>query len=172
MAVSIIFIWIISWVQLILFLRKDKIYLSGVTEVGLSCYLVLLIEKTENLTAAIPWPDPFTLSMMTSNGNIFHVIGPLCGECTGHQWIPSDAELWCFLWSSPWINGWVNNREAGDLRHHLAHYDIIVMLSFSTIAYWYGPGSWNPSSWKTRIHVSYTGLILVCIQPMGDSGTL
>ena len=26
-----------------------------------------------------------------------------------------------------WINGWVNNREAGDLRHHLAHYDVIVM---------------------------------------------
>ena len=26
-----------------------------------------------------------------------------------------------------WINGWVNNREAGDLRCHCAHYDIIVM---------------------------------------------
>ena len=26
-----------------------------------------------------------------------------------------------------WINGWVNNREAGDLRHHRAHYDVIVM---------------------------------------------
>ena len=26
-----------------------------------------------------------------------------------------------------WINGWVNNREAGDLRRHLAHYDVIVM---------------------------------------------
>ena len=25
------------------------------------------------------------------------------------------------------INGWVNNREAGDLRGHLAHYDVIVM---------------------------------------------
>ena len=32
-----------------------------------------------------------------------------------------------FLWSAPWINGWVNNREAGDLRHHRAHYDVIVM---------------------------------------------
>ena len=27
----------------------------------------------------------------------------------------------------PWINGWVNNGEAGDLRHHRAHYDVIVM---------------------------------------------
>ena len=25
------------------------------------------------------------------------------------------------------INGWVNNREAGDFRRHLAHYDVIVM---------------------------------------------
>ena len=24
-------------------------------------------------------------------------------------------------------NGWVNNREAGDLRRHRAHYDVIVM---------------------------------------------
>ena len=27
----------------------------------------------------------------------------------------------------PWINGWVNNREAGDLRCHGTHYDVIVM---------------------------------------------
>ena len=33
-----------------------------------------------------------------------------------------------FLWSAPWINGWVNNREAGDLRRHRAHYDVIVMF--------------------------------------------
>ena len=26
-----------------------------------------------------------------------------------------------------WINGWVSNREAGDFRHHRAHYDVIVM---------------------------------------------
>ena len=25
------------------------------------------------------------------------------------------------------INGWVNNRKAGDLRHHRAHYDATVM---------------------------------------------
>ena len=30
-----------------------------------------------------------------------------------------------------WINGWVNNREAGDLRRHCAHYDVIVMVSNS-----------------------------------------
>ena len=26
-----------------------------------------------------------------------------------------------------WINAWVNNREAGDLRRHCAHYAVIVM---------------------------------------------
>ena len=43
--------------------------------------------------------------MTSSNGNIFHVTDPLCGEFTCHQWIPltkpSDANLWCFLWSAP-----------------------------------------------------------------------
>ena len=28
-----------------------------------------------------------------------------------------------------WINVWVNNREAGDLRRHRAHYDVILMLT-------------------------------------------
>ena len=43
--------------------------------------------------------------MMSSNGNIFHVTGPLWGESTGQWWIPltkaSYRELWCFLWSVP-----------------------------------------------------------------------
>ena len=29
-----------------------------------------------------------------------------------------------------WINGWVNNREAGDLRRHYAHYDVTVILGW------------------------------------------
>ena len=35
--------------------------------------------------------------MTSSNGNIFRVTGPLCGQFTGHRWIPltkaSDAEF-------------------------------------------------------------------------------
>ena len=57
---------------------------------------------------------------------------PLCGEFTGNRWIPlakaSDAELWCLLWSPSRINNWVNNREAGYLRRHRAHYDVIVVI--------------------------------------------
>ena len=38
------------------------------------------------------------------NGNIFRFTGHLCGKFTGPRWISrtkaSDAELWCFVWSS------------------------------------------------------------------------
>ena len=43
--------------------------------------------------------------MTSSNGNIFHVTGPLWRETTSHRWIPptkaSDAGLLYFLWSAP-----------------------------------------------------------------------
>ena len=45
-------------------------------------------------------------------------------------WIPrtkaSDALVFSLIYA--WINGWVNNREAGNLRRHRAHYDVIVMM--------------------------------------------
>ena len=67
--------------------------------------------------------------MTSSNGNIFCVIGPLLGESTGHRWIPltiaSDAELFFIC---AWTNDWVNNREAGDLWRHGAHYDVTVIF--------------------------------------------
>ena len=72
--------------------------------------------------------------MMTSSiGNIFRVTGPLCGEFTGHRWIPrtkaSDAKLWCSLWYAPeyTIVRMVN------LRRHRAHYDVIVMIKYKMI---------------------------------------
>ena len=47
--------------------------------------------------------------MTSSNGDIFRVTGHLCGEFTGHRWIPrtkaSDAGLSCFLWSV-WTIEW------------------------------------------------------------------
>ena len=47
-----------------------------------------------------------TIAMMTSSNRIiFRATGPLCGEFTGHRWIPltkaSDAELWYFLSARP-----------------------------------------------------------------------
>ena len=35
-----------------------------------------------------------------------------------------------------WINGWVNNREAGDLRRHRAHFDVIVMILILLVNHW------------------------------------
>ena len=32
-----------------------------------------------------------------------------------------------FFFICVWINGWINNGEAGDLRRHRPHYDVIVM---------------------------------------------
>ena len=71
-----------------------------------TCHVTPLLKKWFVITVHAPGPDSWgRISMMTSsNGNIFRVIGPLCGEFTGPWWIPStkasDAELWCFLWSA------------------------------------------------------------------------
>ena len=53
---------------------------------------------------------------------------PVTGEFPSQK--ASDAELWCFLRSAPWINGSVNNCEAGDLKRHWTHCDVIVMCYF------------------------------------------
>ena len=75
--------------------------------------------------------------MTSSNGNIFRVTGPLCGEFTSHRWIPltnaSDMELWCFLWSATEQAFKANNQDASDLRRHRTHYDITVMPISSVI---------------------------------------
>ena len=69
--------------------------------------------------------------MTSSNGNIFRVTGPLCGEFTGPgkfhiQW-PVTRNFDVFF-DLRLRSGWViNNREAGDFRRHRGHYDAIVM---------------------------------------------
>ena len=50
-----------------------------------------------------------------------------------------------------WINGWVHNGEAGDLRRHRNHYDVIVMISFSL---------WWPTLLQT--HLSSMNVIPAC----------
>ena len=47
-----------------------------------------------------------------------------------------------FSFNFAWINGWVNNREAGDLRRHRAHYD--VTLSFvGFVGFGLGSNMWS-----------------------------
>ena len=71
------------------------------------------------------------LIVMTTNGNIFRVTGPLCGEFTGHRWIPRTKGQWrgalMFSLICAWTNSWANNGYAGDLRRYRAHYDVIIM---------------------------------------------
>ena len=73
---------------------------------------------------ALLWLRQFSM-MTSSNGNIFRVTGPLCWEFTG----PRGALIYA------WINDWVNNREAGDLRRHRAHYEVIEMQYMHLIYY-------------------------------------
>ena len=76
--------------------------------------------------------------MTPSNGNIFRVTGPLCGEFTGHQWHPPPPPTHThtqrkYQWRRALLifficaYNWANNREAEDLRRHHAYYDVIVM---------------------------------------------
>ena len=67
--------------------------------------------------------------MTSSNGNIFRVTGPLWRKFPGHRWIPLTKASRALRFSliCAWTNGWANNRDAGDLRHHRAHYDVSVM---------------------------------------------
>ena len=66
--------------------------------------------------------------MMLSNGNIFHVTGPLWGESPGHS--PHKGQ-WCralmFSLICAWANSWVNNRDTSYFRSHHANYDVPVM---------------------------------------------
>ena len=91
---------------------------------------------------------------------LFRVTGPLCGEFTGHQWIPltraSDAELWCFLCA--WIHGWVNNHRAGDLRRHCADYDVTVMYLMPVNT---DPAHIRSSHWSSLYTCRWLGTLTV-----------
>ena len=74
--------------------------------------------------------------MTSSNGHIFRVTGHLCGEFTGPGYSPHKGQWRGALMFSlicARINGRVNNGEAGDLRRHRAHCDVIVMCSMDGI---------------------------------------
>ena len=66
------------------------------------------------------------ITMTSSNGNIFHVTGSLCGEFTDHQGQWRRALLFSSICA--WTNNWINNRGVGDLRRHRAHHDVTAML--------------------------------------------
>ena len=115
-----------------------------------------LLMLTRHPSAAMVLKQFFHM-MMSSNGNIFFVTGPLCREYTGHWWIPRSKANDMFSLICAWIKGWVNNREAGDLRRHCAHYDVIVMRISLTQC---------QKCWHFRIKVVITtGLITNSVYP-------
>ena len=57
--------------------------------------------------------------------------------------------------TSVWINGWENNREAGDLSRHHAHYDLTVTDLFKIDIPW-------------RMHVIFTATCLVWVKLVDD----
>ena len=75
--------------------------------------------------------------MTSSNGNIFRVTGPFCGEFTGHRGeFPSQKPVKRSLdvyFHLRLNKRSVNNREAGSLRRHSALYDVTVMTSVREI---------------------------------------
>ena len=78
--------------------------------------------------------------MTSSNGNTFRVTGPLCGEFTGHRWIPhtkaSDVELWCFFdlrlnkRSGKHMMGLGDNWEFGTLRAQSCIFIIWYLITY------------------------------------------
>ena len=73
--------------------------------------------------------------MTSSNGNIFRVTGPLCGELTGPGEFPTQRpvtrsfDVFFDLRLNKWL---MNNREAGDLTRYRGHYDVNVMAESSS----------------------------------------
>ena len=63
--------------------------------------------------------DTFSVLLAICAGN-----SPLAGEFSAHRPVTRSFDVFFDLRS---INGWVNNGEAGDLRRHRVHNDIIVM---------------------------------------------
>ena len=91
--------FVIHWLSSLAYVMSDCCLLCFTCNFAYSVCLTLCICMTIKLF----WIWIWIWMITSSNGNIFRVTGPLCGEFTGQWWIPltkaSDAELWCFLWS-------------------------------------------------------------------------
>ena len=116
---------------------------------GIWMYFNQVFQPTDWILSSLPWKelsryqrllDTDRYMMTPSNGNLFRVTGLLCGEFTGHWWIPrtktSGAELWCFLWSAPnkqlskqWWDGWFEKPSRPLWRHCN---DLCILMHHST----------------------------------------
>ena len=98
------------------------------------------------------WSLQSFTTMTSSYGNIFRVTGPLGGG--GNPPITADSPhkgqwrgAWMFSLIYAWTNGRANNRDAGDLRHNLAHYDVTAMRYGFAL-----PFTGRNRQWRITIH--------------------
>ena len=95
------------------------------------------------------WPMvPFTM-MTSSNGNFCAGNSPVTGEFPAQRPVTRSFDV-LFDLRLYYINAWVHNREAGDLRRHRAHYDVIVMETVSIAGSVFFMTSWQDSPIYTK----------------------
>ena len=98
--------------------------------------ILLAFEVCVNITLSkqtyLPymWLLIMALMMTSSNGTIFRVTGPLCGEFTNPGEFPAQRPMMRSfdVFFDLRLNKRVNKRESGDLRCHCGHYDVNVMF--------------------------------------------
>ena len=97
-------------------------------------------------------------SMMTSsNGNIFALLAIGVGN-SPHKGQWRGALMFSLICAR--INSWVNTDEAGDLRRHRAHYDVILMSPIDFLCKWDGKemvATQQTIIWK----ISWMGITLI-----------
>ena len=102
----------------------------------MSCHPItrrIYVNASSNIIDTTSWP-PVTHRPITWWRHQMEAFSALLAFCAGNSPVPVNsphkgqwrgALMFSLIWTS--TNGWVNNREAGDLRRHRAHYDVIVM---------------------------------------------
>ena len=88
--------------------------------------------------------------MTSSNENIFHVTGPLCGEFPAQSTVTRSFAVFFDLRLDKRLNNEI--REAGDLRRYRTHYDVIVKnkrgnSNIRNVDVWVTPHQQELGSW-------------------------
>ena len=84
-------------------------------------FKVSIIERSLKITWWRHHMETFSALLALCAGN-----SPVTGDFPAQRPV-TRALIFCLIFV--WIIDWVNNREAGDLRRHRGHYDIIVMMN-------------------------------------------
>ena len=82
---------------------RSKFIFSILSIDGFVSFYLDCMDTDANITSKLQFSR--WIKMTSSNGNILRVTNALCGEFSGHPWIPrtkaSGAEFWCFYLSTP-----------------------------------------------------------------------